>query len=103
MMSLRVAILCSTIGIAASLAPASAGARVYLDVQVAPPASRVEVIPQARSGYVWSPGYYNWSGRNHVWVNGHYIRGRRGHHWVADRWEQHGDRWHHERGRWDHD
>ena len=102
-MSIRTVILCSAIGIGASLVSAPSSARVYLDVQVAPPASRDEVVPSMRSGYVWAPGYYNWSGHRHVWVNGHYIRERREHHWVPDRWEQRGERWHHEQGRWDRD
>ena len=75
----------------------------YLDVEIAPPESRVEVIPSARAGYAWAPGYYNYSGHQHVWVGGRCIHERHGHHWTADRWEQHGTRWHHEAGRWDHD
>jgi hypothetical protein len=102
-MSIRTVLLCTALGVAASVAPALSSARTYLDVRIAPPAAQVEVIPSARSGYAWAPGYYNWSGHRHVWVGGRYIRERRGHHWVADSWNQRGDRWHHDRGRWDHD
>jgi hypothetical protein len=99
-MSIRTAVLFVALGVGAISAPMMASARVYLDVNIAPPAERVEVIPAARVGYVWAPGYWNYSGHQHVWTRGHYIRERRGHEWVADRWEQHGDRWHHERGHW---
>ena len=101
-MSIRTLALCTAIGVAASVTPELGSARVYLDVNVAPPAAQVEIIPRARSGYVWSPGYYNWTGRRHVWVGGRMIRGRSGQHWTSDRWDQRGDSWHHERGRWDH-
>ena len=100
-MSLRTAILCVALGIGAVAAPMMASARVYLDINVAPPAPRVEVVPTLRSGYVWAPGYWNWSGHRHVWVRGHRVHEHHGHHWVADSWEQRGDRWHRERGHWD--
>jgi hypothetical protein len=80
--------------------PTVASARVYVDVDVAPPAPRVEVIPEARAGYVWAPGYWNYSDHHHVWVNGRYIHEHHGHHWVADGWEQRGERWHFVAGHW---
>ena len=100
-MSIRTGLFCAAIGIAAIAMSPVAGARVYLDVNVAPPPPPEEVVPEARVGYVWAPGYYNYDGHRHVWVNGHYIHERRGHHWVADRWDEHDGRWHHERGHWD--
>jgi WXXGXW repeat (2 copies) len=102
-MLIRTGLFCAAMGIAAFIAPTPGSARVYLDVNVAPPAAQVEVVPVERRGYAWAPGYYNWSGHEHVWVGGRYIKQRSGHHWVADRWEQHGDSWRHEPGRWDHD
>jgi hypothetical protein len=99
----RTALFCAVIGMAASAAPMLGNARGYVDVEIAPPVARVEVIPGARVGYAWAPGYYNYYGHRHVWVDGRYIRQRSGHHWTADRWEQRGERWHHEAGRWDHD
>jgi hypothetical protein len=102
-MSTKTVLLCTAMGIAAIAAPMFASARTYIDVDIAPPESRVEVIPSARAGYAWTPGYYNYSGHRHVWVGGRYVRERHDHHWTADRWEQRGTRWHHEAGRWDHD
>jgi WXXGXW repeat (2 copies) len=100
-MSIRTAVLCAALGISAIAAPTISSARVYVDIDVAPPALREEVVPAARVGYVWAPGYWNWSGQKHVWVGGHSIRERSGHHWVGDNWEQRGGRWHHEGGHWD--
>jgi hypothetical protein len=65
-----------------------------------PPAPIVEVVPEPRVGYVWAPGYWNWSGNQHVWVHGTWIRQRPGYEWVAPRWVR-GDRgWQMEQGRW---
>jgi hypothetical protein len=54
-----------------------------------PPAARVEVQTVAPGpGYVWTPGYWRWTGADYVWVSGSwvvrprpsavYVRG----HWV---------------------
>jgi hypothetical protein len=92
-----------TLGIAAggmfSAGPVSAG--VNVDITVAPPAPRVEVVPPHRSGYVWAPGYWEWRGHEHVWVSGRWMAERHGYRWVPDRWEQHGDRWHRYPGHWE--
>jgi len=100
-MSIKTAVLCVALGIGAIAAPTIGSARVYVDVDVAPPPAQVEVVPTLRGGYIWVPGYWNWSGHRHVWVRGHQVRERRGHHWVADSWEQRGSRWHYNRGHWD--
>jgi hypothetical protein len=100
-MSIRTAVLCATLGLSAMAAPMLSSARVYVDVDVAPPAPQVEVIPEARVGYVWAPGYWNWDGHHHVWASGHYIKEHHGHHWVNDTWVQRDGRWHHEVGHWD--
>ena len=79
--------------------PVPASAEVYIDV--APPAPRHEVIPAARHGYVWAPGYWDWRHGRHVWVKGHWERERKGYYWHPSRWEQREGRWVFERGRWD--
>ena len=81
--------------IAASLAlPLTAQARVYVDVNVAPPAP---------VGYVWAPGYWAWDSghHHHVWRKGHYIHERHGERWVADQWHEHEGRYRYEPGRWE--
>ena len=102
-MSLRNAMLCVALGLGAIAAPMMASARVWVDINVAPPPARVEVVPAPRHGYVWAPGYWNWSGHRHVWVSGRWYREHRGRHWVAERWEDRNGRWHFERGHWDRD
>jgi hypothetical protein len=79
--------------------PAVAETGIYIDV--APPAPRYEVVPAARSGFIWQPGVWDWRNGRHVWVKGHWVRERRGYYWHPMRWEQHDGRWMLERGRWD--
>jgi hypothetical protein len=81
--------------------PTLARAGVGIDIEIAPPAPRVEVVPAPRRGHVWAPGYWDYRGRTHVWVPGHWVGERRGYHWAPDHWEQRGPRWHHERGHWE--
>jgi len=102
-MNLRKAMFASLLAAGIVAAPSVALARVYLDVDVAPPADRVEVVPAPRPGYVWAPGYYDYNGHQHVWHKGHWEHERHGQHWTGDHWVQNGDKWHHERGHWDHD
>ena len=86
---------------AAAMAPAAGAANVSVDIDIAPPASRVEVVPAPRVGYVWAPGYWDWRGHEHVWVRGRWIREHHGRHWVPAHWVQNGRHWHMERGRWE--
>jgi hypothetical protein len=85
---------------ASALAPAVSLGGIAVDIDVAPPAPQVEVVPAPRAGYVWAPGYWDWRGHNHVWVAGRWLGERRGYHWEPDRWVQNGPHWHHETGRW---
>ena len=85
----------------ASIAPAVSSAAVNVDIDVAPPAPRVEVVPGPRHGYAWAPGYWAWRRHQHVWVAGHWIRARRGYHWVPDAWEGNGPHYHFVRGHWE--
>jgi hypothetical protein len=100
-MSIKTAMLCAAIGFAGLTAPLASQARVFVDIDVAPPAAQVEVVPAPRVGFVWAPGYWNWDGHRHVWVAGRWERDRPGHHWVPERWEERHGRWHFEEGRWD--
>ena len=89
------------IGGSAVIAPAVVSAGVGIDIDIAPPAPRVEVVPPPRAGYVWAPGYWEYRDRAHVWVPGRWIGERHGYHWVPDRWYQRGPHWHHEPGHWE--
>jgi WXXGXW repeat (2 copies) len=83
--------------------PRDASARPVVEVRIAPPAARVEVVPARPSPrHVWAPGYWAWNGRRHVWVQGHNVIERRGYAWREPRWEErsHGH-WHFREGGWD--
>ena len=89
------------LGAAAGLAPAVSSAAVSIDIDVAPPPARVEVVPAPRAGWVWAPGFWEWRGHEHVWVGGHGIRERPGFHWVPDTWVGNGPHYHYVRGHWE--
>jgi len=95
--SLPVLIAGLYIAAASSVAPGA----VSIDIDVAPPAPRVEVIPAPRTGYVWAPGYWEWRDSAHVWIPGRWIGERHGFHWAPDRWDQVGGHWHHFPGHWE--
>lgn len=97
----KIKLLAAVFAVAATsaIAPATFAA-VSLYVDVAPPASRYEVIPDARPGYIWAPGYWDWRGGRYVWVRGHYLREARGMHWHPHRWVEREGRWALEQGRW---
>jgi hypothetical protein len=88
-------------GSIATTAPLDALADVY--VRIAPPAPRHEVVPVVRSGWVWVPGYWNWTGHRYVWVRGHRVHARHGAHWVPHNWVEDHGRWRMDRGHWDRD
>jgi len=81
--------------------PAVSHARVDVNINIAPPPPRVEVIPAPRVGYVWAPGYWRWEGHRHVWAPGHWARARAGYNWVPEHWVQAGPRWHFVPGHWE--
>ena len=62
----------------ATFSVAAVAAPVVVDVRVAPPPPRYEVVPASRPGSVWVPGYWDWRGHRHVWVTGHWERARYG-------------------------
>src|SRR6185295_15511074 len=58
----------------AAAMPQTSIAAIDVYVNVAPPAERYERIPEARRGYVWSPGYWDYRKNKHVWVKGSQVR-----------------------------
>ena len=86
-------------------APANAAATVVY-FNTAPPATRHEVQPAPRPGYVWSSGYWNTKNSKHVWQAGHWERERHGYYMTQPQWTQRDNRWELQRGHWskgDHD
>jgi hypothetical protein len=77
------------------------GGEVY--VTQAPPAVRTEVQTVAPGpGYVWTQGYWRWTGTDYVWVGGtwvtrprptavwvagHWVRRGGGYTWIAGHWQ----------------
>ncbi|HXS95709.1 MAG TPA: hypothetical protein VN736_13990 [Candidatus Limnocylindrales bacterium] len=67
-----------------------------------PPPPRYGAIGYAPGpGYVWTDGYWNYSGRNWAWVDGRWARPPRGHAtWVRPEWRHEGRQWRFHRGYW---
>ncbi len=86
----------------AAFSPLAAAQPVRLDIRVGPPAPRYEVVPAARPGYLWTPGYWDWRGRRHVWVGGNWVAQRPGYVYTQPAWVNQGGRWHLNRGAWAH-
>ncbi len=82
-------------------APAFARVDVSFVIGVPPPVPIIEVVPVARPGYVWVPGYWTWHRDRHLWIRGQWVIERPGYVWVPDRWVQSGPRWQLHRGYWD--
>ena len=56
------------------LAPASANARVFVSVGIAPPAIPVYEQPLAPGyGYIWTPGYWAYGDDGYYWVDGAWV------------------------------
>ena len=87
----------------AAIAPVQAQTRTeVIVVHKAPPALRHEVIPAARRGYEWVPGYWDWNGRRYTWVAGHYEKVRPGYVYARPEWRRDRNGWVLERGGWQH-
>jgi hypothetical protein len=95
-------ILVAALALGTLTVPLMSEARVYVDVNVAPPPPRVEVVPPARVGYVWAPGYWRWNGHKHVRAHGYWVRGRPGYRYEPHAWVQQNGHWHFQEGGWRH-
>ena len=101
-MNVRNLILGSMLTITAIAIPTAVQARtVELEVDVAPPAARVEVAPAPRAGFVYTPGYWSYDNRQYTWSEGRFIAEREGHRYVTPAYEQRGQRWVFRAGHWD--
>jgi hypothetical protein len=86
--------------LAATSACAGSSGRIY--VRTGPPPLRAEAVIRAPGpGYVWVPGYYQYTGAGYVWVGGRYERPPRGRgRWVAAHWQRDRRGWYFVEGRW---
>lgn len=94
---LAAALLAGAAGLAL---PTGARASTYISVQIGPPPAPVEVVPAARPGYVWAPGFYERRAERYHWRPGHWERARPGHVYVPARWHAVGPRWEHRPAYW---
>ena len=94
-----VALVAGTLG--AVVTPGTSAAAVDVWVNLAPPSARYEAVPEPRAGWVWAPGYWEWSGNRHVWRRGYWVRERPGYAYQPHRWVERDGRYYFERGRWD--
>ena len=86
--------------VAASLGAMAAPALADVYVRIAPPPMREEVRPEAREGYIWVPGAWNWRHGRHEWSEGSWTRERRGYRYNEARWEERNGRWVQRRATW---
>ena len=82
--------------------PTVGNAQYAAIVRIGPPAPLHEVVPPARSGFVWAPGHYEWHGSQYVWIQGHWMPQRYGYEYREPRWVQRGNgEWHMVGGNWE--
>jgi hypothetical protein len=80
----------------AALAPVA-----VVNVPVAPPPPRVEVMPPAPGpAYFWVAGHWRWEHGAHVWVGGRWEGTRPGYLWAPAHWVAAGPNWHYVPGQW---
>jgi hypothetical protein len=72
----------------------AAGARSdKIVVDQPPPMTSAEDTPPQREGYVWAPGYWNYTGSKYEWTKGHWVQSRKGYRYTSPRWVQEDNRW----------
>jgi len=69
-------------------------------VWIAPPMPRVVVVPAPRPGWIWSPGYWSWTGAAYVWTNGVWLTERPGFIYAPSRWDHFAGGWRFIPGGW---
>lgn len=96
------ALVAATLISATAVFPLQAAAQVDINISIgsAPPPLRYERVPPPRSGYIWSPGYWDWNGHTHIWAEGHWIRARPGYEYDRAEWYQDNGQWHLRKGKW---
>ncbi|RQH09111.1 YXWGXW repeat-containing protein [Paraburkholderia dinghuensis] len=85
----------------AAFAALATSAVLARGITLAPPPPRAEEVPQARAGYVWDPGHWNWVRGRYVWADGRWLEDRPDHHWTPGQWISEGRTWRWEPGKWD--
>jgi hypothetical protein len=86
--------------LAASLGSIAVPASADIVVRIAPPAARMELVPDPRPGRVWVAGHWGWRNNHHVWVKGTWVRERHGYVYNQPNWTERDGRWHMSQGNW---
>ena len=102
-MNMRKLAVASLLVTCTSIAPQFALARADINVTIAPPPLREEVVPAPRHGYVWAPGYWAWDHNKYAWRTGTWMHERPHQHWVAHNWEHRGEHYYFSTGHWARD
>ena len=90
----------AALGLASAVPAMAAVEYSVIELDSAPPPLQTEVIPPAREGYTWIPGYWNYQNGQYTWVGGHYETAREGYVYVAPRYEQANGHWRMYAGGW---
>jgi hypothetical protein len=93
-------IAAGTMGAVSLPLPGSAQS-VEIYVNSPPPPPPVEVVPAPRSGYVWTPGYYEYSNNSYNWVGGKWEAERPGYVYRSSTWVERDGRWVFQSSRWE--
>jgi hypothetical protein len=72
-----------------------------IEITIAPPANRVEIVPAPRTGYIYEPGHYAYDGEKYEWKQGTFIEERPGHVYTPYAFERRGDKYYLRPGHWD--
>jgi hypothetical protein len=101
-MHLRILILGVSLSLAAgaSAMPVMAASPSEIINRTPPPPERIEAEPEARKGFVWSPGFWEWRGTGYRWAPGEWVKEKRGHRWQPYGWEERDGRYHFVHGAW---
>jgi hypothetical protein len=81
--------------------PAASQEVIFTEIDSPPPAMKVEIVPAARVGYYYIPGYWDYQNNSYVWVEGKFVPERKGYVYVVPRYEERNGRWRMYAGRWD--
>ena len=69
-------------------------------VWIAPPPPRLVVAPALRPGWIWSAGYWNWTGSAYVWIDGAWLAERAGLTFIPAHWVHSHGGWQFVGGSW---
>lgn len=92
--------LIATVWVGMQATPAQAEVNVSIVVGEAPPPLPYEAVPSPRYGYIWVPGYWDWSGSEYSWHEGYWLAERVGYVYQAPYWYFGSGGWYRHSGGW---